>query len=119
MWKKVQHTALRPGTIRRCWGWSYESNPVLTQERRSTEFTPRAVTIAPARRLLLSRGRVGADEVLVDLQQTTDTTGELLDIAQELIKSCYEPVEAAAGTDGRFPRIRTESSYLYTPSSSL
>ncbi|WP_427925085.1 TIGR03619 family F420-dependent LLM class oxidoreductase [Streptomyces sp. cg40] len=61
-------------------------NPRLTEGEAPAELVPNVGTLAQVADYLLGTAGAGADEVLIDLQQTTNTTDELLTTAEALIK---------------------------------
>ncbi|KAA2256330.1 TIGR03619 family F420-dependent LLM class oxidoreductase [Solihabitans fulvus] len=56
-------------------------NPMITDAPVDPELVPHQGTVEQVAEYLLAAAEIGADEVLVDFQQTADSTGELLDLA--------------------------------------
>ncbi|MGH1555479.1 hypothetical protein ACRAWF_37595 [Streptomyces sp. L7] len=56
-------------------------NPVVTAEAAPTDAVPHRGTVVQVSDYLPRRPRGGADEVLVDLQQTARNADELTDLA--------------------------------------
>lgn len=86
MWNTIRLAADAAGRDASALRMVLRVNPLLTQDEAPAELVPNTGTIDQIADYLLSTAEAGADEVLVDLQQTTTTTDELLTAAETLIK---------------------------------
>ncbi|WP_105969981.1 TIGR03619 family F420-dependent LLM class oxidoreductase [Streptomyces geranii] len=86
MWNTVRIAAEAAGRDADALRMVLRVNPRLTQDKTPPELVPNAGTIDQVADYLLATADAGAGEVLIDLQQTTTTTDELLTIAEKLVK---------------------------------
>ncbi|QFQ98940.1 TIGR03619 family F420-dependent LLM class oxidoreductase [Streptomyces phaeolivaceus] len=86
MWGAIRLAADAAGRDSQALRMVVRVNLRLTGEEAPLDLVPHVGTVGQVADYLLSTADAGADEVLVDLQQTTDTTDELLTAAEALLK---------------------------------
>ncbi|MGW2048102.1 TIGR03619 family F420-dependent LLM class oxidoreductase [Streptomyces sp. NPDC001858] len=86
MWNTIRQTAEAAGRDADALRMVLRVNPTVTAEEAPPEEAPTRGTVAQITDYLLGAAEAGADEVLIDLQQTATTTAELLDLAEAMIK---------------------------------
>jgi len=85
IWKVVCEAADAAGRDSTALRLTIRTNPVFTDTPAPAETVPRQGTLEQFAGYVRAVAEAGADELMVDLQQTTTSTAELLERAQQII----------------------------------